>query len=179
MRVKSNSKKPLLMIASLALVVALSIGLTSAFLTSQQGLTNTFTPGEVACKVHETVTTNPETKVKEKSAIVVENTGTIPAYIRVAVVANTVDENGNITGSTDVSSLLNGSDWTPVNGYYYYNKIVEPEAPNNFTSDMLNGTIKLDGVQVTVLAQAIQAHGVNSAGKSAVFDAWGVDLGSN
>ena len=41
------------------------------------------------------------------------------------------------------------------------------------------GSITLDGVQVTVLAQAIQAHGVNSAGKSAAFDAWGVDLGSN
>jgi len=169
MRVKSNGKKPLLMIAALALVVALSIGLTSAFLTSTRGLTNTFTPGEVSCKVHETVSINEDTNKKEKSAIVVENTGTIPAYIRVAVVANTVDAEGNITGSANVSGSLGGEGWVlGADGYYYYTKIVEPERD---TSNLVKAPIPLSNIQVTVLAQAIQAHGV-SDGESAVAEAW-------
>ena len=175
MRVKSNGKKPLLMIAALALVVALSIGLTSAFLTSQQGLTNTFTPGEVSCKVHETVTTNKETGKKEKSAIVVENTGTIPAYIRVAVVANTVDAEGNITGNVEDFTFKLGDGWTKNGGYYYCNT---PVVPGDQTADLLDSSITLDGVQVTVLAQAIQAHGVTDGTPSvtAVKDAWGNNI---
>ena len=86
MRVKARSKKPLFMIAAFALIVALSIGLTSAFLTHKtEGLTNTFTPGSVTCRVEEGFNGN-----NEKSSITVRNTGTVPAYIRVAVVANTV-----------------------------------------------------------------------------------------
>ena len=110
MRVKSNGKKPLLMIAALALVVALSIGLTSAFLTSQQGLTNTFTPGKVSCEVVEDVRENYKTSIKVQniSENDYEKANLVPAYIRVAVVANTVDENGNIAGSADVSGSLGG-----------------------------------------------------------------------
>lgn len=170
MRVKSNGKKPLLMIAALVLVVALSIGLTSAFLTSKVGLTNTFTPGKVSCEVKETV------QNKVKSDIVVQNTGDIPAYIRVAVVANTVDAEGNITGNVENFTFDLGGGWTKNGGYYYCNT---PVVPGDQTADLLDSSITLDGVQVTVLAQAIQAHGVNSDGESAVFDAWGVVPGSN
>lgn len=169
MRVKSNGKKPLLMIAALALVVALSIGLTSAFLTSTRGLTNTFTPGEVSCEVKETV------QNKVKSDIVVENTGTIPAYIRVAVVANTVDAEGNITGSANVSGSLGGEGWVQgADGYYYYTKIVEPERD---TSNLVKAPIPLSNIQVTVLAQAIQAYGV-SGETPAVKEAWGSSVNS-
>lgn len=165
MRVKSNGKKPLLMIAALALVVALSIGLTSAFLTSQQGLTNTFTPGKVSCEVKETV------QNKVKSDIVVQNTGDIPAYIRVAVVANTVDAEGNITGNVEDFTFNLGDGWTKNGGYYYCNT---PVVPGDQTADLLDSSITLDGVQVTVLAQAIQAHGV-TGDLMAAEDAWKVN----
>ena len=164
MRVKARSKKPLFMIAAFALVVALSIGLTSAFLTAKTGgLTNTFTPGSVTCQVVERFTNN------EKSSITVKNTGTVPAYIRVAVVANTVDDEGNITGAADVSTHLAGTGWSENGGYYYYTGIVEP---NQSTGELLNSSINLSGKQVTVLAQAIQAHGVTGE-TAAVKDAWG------
>lgn len=180
MRVKARSKKPLFMIAAFALVMALSIGLTSAFLTHKtEGLTNTFTPGSVTCRVEEGFNGN-----NEKSSITVRNTGTVPAYIRVAVVANTVDAEGNITGAADAAvlnnKLVSNGSWNlnSDDGYYYYSGVVDP---NDSTLELLkpDESINLSGVQVTVLAQAIQAHGVNSAGKSAVFDAWGVVPGSN
>ena len=166
MRVKSNGKKPLLMIAALALVVALSIGLTSAFLTSQQGLTNTFTPGKVSCEVVENVSGGKKTVVQVKNP---QTDDAVPAYIRVAVVANTVDAEGNITGSANVSGSLGGEGWVlGADGYYYYTKIVEPERD---TSNLVKAPIPLSNIQVTVLAQAIQAHGV-SDGESAVAEAW-------
>lgn len=175
MRVKAKSKKPLLIVAAFALVAALSVGLTSAFLTSSKGMVNTFTPGEVACEVQETV------KDGVKSDIVVKNTGTIPAYIRVAVVANTVDAEGNITGSKDVSDKLveNGAWSLKADGYYYCTSVINP---GDFTADLLNANIQLSGIQVTVSAQAIQACGVTDNGEKAVKDAWGIDpttLGSN
>lgn len=176
MRVKSNGKKPLLMIAALALVVALSIGLTSAFLTSQQGLTNTFTPGKVSCEVVENVSDGKKTVVQVKNP---QTDDAVPAYIRVAVVANTVDAEGNITGSADVSGSLGGEGWVQGDdGYYYYTKIVEPKEPNNVTDNLLSDDIDLDGIQVTVLAQAIQAHGVTDGTPSvtAVKDAWGNNI---
>ena len=179
MRVKSNVKKPLLMIAALALVVALSIGLTSAFLTSKVGLTNTFTPGKVSCKVVEDFDTNNNKsliKVQNISENDNEKANLVPAYIRVAVVANTVDTEGNITGNVEDFTFKLGDGWTENGGYYYCNT---PVVPGDQTADLLDNSITLDGVQVTVLAQAIQAHGVNSAGESAVFDAWGVVPGSN
>ena len=173
MRVKSNGKKPLLMIAALALVVALSIGLTSAFLTSQQGLTNTFTPGKVSCEVVEDFDENKTSKTSIKVQNISENdnekANLVPAYIRVAVVANTVDAEGNITGSANVSGSLGGEGWVlGADGYYYYTKIVEPERD---TSNLVKAPIPLSNIQVTVLAQAIQAHGV-SDGESAVAEAW-------
>lgn len=175
MRVKAKSKKPLLIVAAFALVAALSVGLTSAFLTSSKGMVNTFTPGAVACEVQETVANGV------KSDIVVKNTGTIPAYIRVAVVANTVDDEGNITGAADVSSSLVQSDnWSlKDDGYYYCTSVIDP---GDFTEDLLNANIQLSGIQVTVFAQAIQAYGVTDNGEKAVKDAWGIDpttLGSN
>ena len=175
MRVKSNGKKPLLMIAALALVVALSIGLTSAFLTSQQGLTNTFTPGKVSCEVVENVSDGKKTVVQVKNP---QTDDAVPAYIRVAVVANTVDAEGNITGSANVSGSLGGEGWVQgADGYYYYTKIVEPKEPYNVTGNLLSGEIDLDGVQVTVLAQAIQAYGV-SGETPAVKEAWGSSVNS-
>lgn len=164
MRVKARSKKPLFLIAAFALVMALSIGLTSAFLTAKTGgLTNTFTPGSVTCQVVEDFEDNA------KSSITVKNTGTVPAYIRVAVVANTVDDEGNITGAVDVSTHLAGTGWSVNGNYYYYTGIVEP---NQSTGELLNSSINLSGKQVTVLAQAIQAQGVTGE-TAAVKDAWG------
>ena len=175
MRVKSNGKKPLLMIAALALVVALSIGLTSAFLTSKVGLTNTFTPGKVSCEVVENVSDGKKTVVQVKNP---QTDDAVPAYIRVAVVANTVDAEGNITGSANVSGSLGGEGWVQgADGYYYYTKIVEPKEPYNVTGNLLSGEIDLDGVQVTVLAQAIQAYGV-SGETPAVKEAWGSSVNS-
>ena len=83
-------------------------------------------------------------------------------------IANTVDDEGNITGAADVSNKLASSDWTNVGDYYYYNGVVQP---NETTENLLAEGIDLNGIQVTILASAIQAEP-----DSAVAQAWGVQF---
>lgn len=145
-------KPPMLLIVLLLLAIGTAGG-TLAFLTTRTTpVVNTFTPGEVSCRIVENVTDGIKSSVK------VKNAGNIDAYIRVAVVANTVDAEGNITGAADDDILRNAlaaSGWTKgADGYYYHNGVV---APNALTTELLSNPINLSGVQVTILASAIQS----------------------
>lgn len=158
-----TAKKASALTIAIILILVMAIGGTVAFLvTHTDQIVNTFQPTDVSCEINEKF--NDDNTVK--TSAVVENTGKIPAYIRVAVVANTVDADGNITGAKDVSNKLAGSGWTKVGDYYYYNGVVEP---NEKTENLLAEGIDLNGIQVTILASAIQAEP-----DSAVAQAWGV-----
>lgn len=144
----------------------MAIGGTVAFLvTHTDQIVNTFQPTDVTCEINEGFNDNNTVK----TSAVVQNTGKIPAYIRVAVVANTVDADGNITGEKDVSNELASSGWTKVGDYYYYNGVVQPKETTGQLLD--DDGIDLNGIQVTILASAIQAEP-----DSAVAQAWGVQF---
>lgn len=161
-----TAKKASALTIAIILILVMAIGGTVAFLvTHTDQIVNTFQPTDVTCEIIEDFNAD---KTVKKSAVV-ENTGKIPAYIRVAVVANTVDAEGNITGAADVRDKLASSGWTEVNGYYYYNGVVQPKET---TADILGADgIDLTGIQVTILASAIQAEPTN-----AVAQAWGVQF---
>ena len=101
-----------------------------------------------------------------KTEAVVKNTGKVPAYIRVAVVANTIDAQGNITGmKTLPDGWLNTENWAEGDGgFYYYKGVVQP---GDVTANLLKTGINLEGIQVTILASAIQ-----SMPDDAVKEAW-------
>lgn len=162
---RPGMRKGLTGLLALVLVLALAIGGTIAFLTLKtETKTNTFTPSQVTADVEEDV------KDGIKSNVQVKNTGDTPAYIRVAVIANSVDEAGNIIGSADVSASLCGSNWTAgSDGYYYYNGVVAPGALTD--GNLLKSDINLEGKQVTILAEAIQAEPAK-----AVTEAWGMSF---
>lgn len=63
-----------------------------------------------------------------KKDVKITNTGNMPEYFRVAVVANWVDADGNVLASQDVSLGTLGPNWTlnAKDGYYYYTKPVNP-----------------------------------------------------
>ena len=150
---------------ALILILAIGIGGTVAFLVANTDpITNSFTPANVTCEVNEDF--NSDNTVKTSATV--KNTGNIPAYIRVAVVANTIDDEKNVTGTADVSDKLASDKWTKLGDYYYYNEVV---AAGDSTSNLLKADIELDGIQVTILASAIQSE---PAG--AVADAWGVQF---
>lgn len=166
---KTNRPKHFAGLLALVLILVCTVGGTVAYLvTHTDPVVNTFTPGKVSCQVEEEFKDNDTVKTKA----VVKNTGNVPAYIRVAVVANTIDGEGNITGMETLPvGWLNAEKWTEVGGFYYYKGVVQP---GNVTANLLTADgIDLTGIQVTILASAIQ-----SMPDDAVNDAWKISYNS-
>ena len=156
---------------AIILVVVMTIGGTVAFLMdSTESVINKFTPASSGITIEE------EVKENCKTEIAVKNTGDTGAYIRVSLVANYYDENGNITGGAAVPNFtLNSEKWfLGDDGYYYYK---QPIAAGDVTDNLLASESKMqlkDNMQVTVLAQSIQASPT-----SVVHDKWGVTVNSD
>ena len=159
---KANRPKHFAALLAVVLILVCTVGGTVAYLVAQTDpVVNTFTPGKVSCQVEEDFDKDKTVKTEA----VIKNTGNVPAYIRVAVVANTVDGD-NITGmKTLPAGWLNEANWTEgSDGFYYYKGVVQP---GEKTDNLLKTGIPLTGIQVTILAGAIQ-----SMPDDAVEDAW-------
>lgn len=166
---------------ALALVLTLSVGGTIAYLiTDTRPVTNTFTPGNVACAVVESGWKDGNTTKKD---VTIQNTGNTDAYIRAAIVVTWQNADGNVLGKAPVLGsdytleLATDTGWdiTTSDGYYYYATAV---SANNSTGILINECKVLNPAPaegytlcVEVLADAIQATPIN-----AVKDAWGVTV---
>lgn len=157
-------------IISVVLILTLAVGGTIAFLsTKTDPVVNTFNPSQVTCSVVE------DFDGKTKTNVNVENTGDIPAFIRVKLVAyRTNDQGQHIGGVSEVPAFTLGKDWAKCGDYYYY---TYPVAPEEMPADSLAEVIKLtenytdvDGghQSIDVIAEAIQA-----GPEAAVKAAWG------
>lgn len=166
------------MVLSTLLLLALAIGGTVAWLTADTGeVANTFTPSHVACEVTENFDGTT------KSNVNVINTGDTEAYIRVKLVTYRVNNAGqHIGGTAEIPTFTLGENWVENGGYYYYTKPVERgQSPAENLTDSMTLTDSYDdadgGKQVIeVMAEAIQAKGVDSTGTPAVKLAWGVSV---
>lgn len=165
-----RNKKFLLGAVLVVLLLTFAVGGTLAYLVTQtDSVVNTFTPANVDTEIDETFVNNV------KSSIKVENKGNIPVYVRVALVGNWCDSNGNVVEPWNGSVTINSSDWIEGNdGYYYYTR---PLAASATTSNLLRSSItasaREDGAHlvITVLQQSIQAEPT-----TAVQNAWGVTV---
>ena len=157
------------LIIALALILVLAVGGTVAYIFTQTDpVINTFTPTEAK------ITVDEETSNNQKTEIIVKNNSTgVPVYIRVALVANMIDKDENVTGAASVPTFTLGDNWKEgSDGYYYYTKAVPV---GGSTGNLLQSPMTLDeNMQVVVLADAIQAMP-----QKAVIDAWGVTVDSN
>ena len=82
---KKMNKRFLAVLASVVLVLTMTVGATVAYLIDQSGpVTNIFTPSEVTSEVEEEF---PD-PYNVKQNVKIKNTGDAPAYIRAAVVFN-------------------------------------------------------------------------------------------
>ena len=159
-----RSRRPLLLLASLVLLLALAVGGTVAWLNSSSGpVTNTMIPGQVP------ITINEKFENGTKSDVSVTNNGNIDAYIRVAIVANAVDENGNIIAGKAPSYTVNETNWQYLDGYYYYKGAV---APDGRTEALFTGSVTVTNGELNILAESIQVLG-GTDGKTASVYAWG------
>lgn len=168
--------KMILIVFSIALLLAAAIGGTVAYLKTETAeVKNIFTPSEVTCEIHE-----DEFAGAVKTNVYVENTGNTDAYIRAAIVVTWKDENGKVYGKapelgTDYTWELNTADWTKNGNYYYHNDVVK--ANNGSETDKSDETSVLIitcspvagtapggyNLNVEILAQAIQTNAVSSA----------------
>lgn len=158
-------KKPLTLFVALVLLLTLAVGGSLAWLVSKDDVTNTMVPGQVPIQINETVSNNV------KSDVTVTNNGNIQAFIRVAIIANAVDEQGNVTTVGNKPSFTVSSAWKEINGYYYYNGIVEP---NGTTAPLFTTDVSFANGEINILAESIQVLGGVTSDGSASVDAWGV-----
>ena len=174
---KSN-KKSITMLVSLILIITIGVGGTLAYLVATTGeVKNTFTPSQVNISVDETLNGNTKSDVK-----ISNHNDSVKSYIRAAIVANWMDEDGNVWAATPVLgidyTMTTGGNWTlGTDGYYYHKGAVNPDAD---TSVLISSASPIteapaDGyyLSIEILAQGIQADGVDSEGKTPVELAWG------
>ena len=160
-----GSKKPLTLFVALVLLLTLTVGGSLAWLVSDDDVTNYMEPGRVPITINETVSNNV------KSDVYVTNTGNIQAFIRVAIIANAVDENGDIIVDTAPTYTVDSSKWTKIGDYYYYNGIV---GPGGTTAHLFTDKVVFAGGEINILAESIQVLGGVTSDGSASVDAWGV-----
>jgi len=163
-RIKKRSalrRRELLTALAVMLTLVLVIGGTVAWLIDvTDPVNNVFEPTEVTCYVYEEISGN------QKTAIRIQNTGVIDAYIRVIVSANYVNADGHICAAHGAPALPAnlGSGWKLQlqNDIYYYDAVV---APGGYTEPLFGSAVTLltadDGctVQMEIAASAIQAAG--------------------
>lgn len=164
------------LILSLCLIFALAVGTTFALLKANtEPVTNTFTAAKSDIKIDEDVTGG------QKKSIVVKNTGTAVSYVRVKLVMNWVDDNGNVSAEPVNITPSITDNWFLKDGIYYYKM---PVAPDGKTENLLKADSPITEpadkpagchLEVTVLAESIQA-----APSKAVEGAWtAVKVGSD
>lgn len=170
---RTNKRKATVLLASLALLIVLFVGTTTAFLIASDGpITNIFKSSRVTCQVNETSFDGTT-----KKNVTIFNTGDTEAYIRAAIVVTWKDKaddstsNGNVYGvapivNKDYTIELNLTDWIDgKDGFYYYKY---PVAPNGEEGSMTTALIKSCtviqdnapagyGLNVEILGSAIQS----------------------
>lgn len=180
-RRRRTRKTPVVLMAALLLLVCTAVGGTLAWLTTNtDSVENGFIPSQVSCNVTE------KFDGTTKEDVNVTNTSDISAYLRVKLVTYRVNEQGNhIGGIATVPNFTLGNGWVEKDGYYYY---THPVAPGKHPAANLIESIELErsyndadgGKQVIeVMAEAIQAQGVNSDGTPAVTLAWNVQVAAD
>lgn len=161
---KRTLARPVLLALSLILVLGLSVGGTLAFLIDgTDPVTNIFTPGEVTTEIDE----DWDKQVKKDVCIENKAESDVAVYIRATIVANWVDESGDIIAPAkegeDYTGFTSETGWVEQDGYYYWTKPVAPGASTGKLIDSCQpiANAKPEGahhLQMTILSQAIQAE---------------------
>ena len=182
-RGKTN-KKIYILLASIVLVLGLSIGMTAAYLMdNSSSVTNTFTPASVKVDVEESFEDNL------KKNVYLHNASDVKVFVRATVVEYWMDKNGNIVVNPEgcERSITWGSstDWTNVDGIYYYKNALDPNNKKGIrdgddTTDLIVEAVVTKLAEgytyhLDIYAEAIQAEGMNA---TSAQEAWAAASGS-
>ncbi|MBP3321371.1 MAG: hypothetical protein J6M12_03365 [Clostridia bacterium] len=170
---KKLNKKAVLTVALCLLISVAAVSGVWAYLVSKTDTkTNTFIPGSVTCAVEEDFQNGVKSDVK------IRNTGNVNAYIRVAVVATFVSDEGKVHATapvegTDYTVIWASDSWKKgTDGFWYHSSDVAPDA---LTSTLIKEATALaqppDGFRLNL---QIVASAVQSDPPAAVNEAWGI-----
>ena len=165
-----NGKRSLAALIALVLIICVAVGGTIAYIVTQTDkVENKFTPADVQIAIKE------EFDGADKSSITVQNVQddkNVPCYIRVKLVSNMQDKDGNVIGSAAINAFEPNDNWFKgADGCYYYKDVVNVGAS---TANLLADDSKItlaNGQVVEVLAEGIQA-----TPETAVTSAWPVTV---
>ena len=163
---KKMSKKYVMLFVLVLVILTGTIGGTYAYIiVKSDTVRNTFTVADCDVTVIEQVDDSAKKSIK------LQNTGDVPEYMRVAIVGNYVDEDGNIIAPWNETIAL-ASGWEKAGGFYYCKT---PVAIGALTPELLQAPIKCESLPdgaanlvIDVLAQAVQAEPID-----AVTEVWG------
>ena len=169
-----KTKQPVALVALLLLLCCTVAGTLAYLVDKTPEVKNTFEPAKVTTSVLE----DPFDGVTKKN-VRIKNTGNIPAYIRVAVVANWIDKDGNVYGGETPTEgtnykLVPANGWFEgSDGYFYYPTAIaaQNETPVLFKEVTQSGAPDGCSLRLTILADGIQSEPAD-----AVTQAWGVTV---
>lgn len=155
--VNKIGKKRLILVSILILIVAIAASTTIAWFTAQSAtLTNSFGIAEVTCQIDEEFTDNVKRNVR------VQNTGTMKAYIRVALIPLMLDGDDIVCPTSALEDIIMDVDtttWVYGNDGYYYCPV--PIDSSGYTPILINecriAPSSNYAFELQIVAQAIQA----------------------
>ena len=176
-------KRKLLILSVLAICIATLTTGTLAFFTHEAKAHNVITTGGVQIAVQEWADKEKQTPFENLDGIMpsmsatkiaeIKNTGASAAWVRVKVEKN-IQLQGNGAPDADLVELdLNTDDWKVQDGYYYYNKPLQPGEVTEpiFTAVTFDASMGNEyqhaTVSVDVSAQAVQTANNGDAAMAA------------
>ena len=173
---KAKVGKTAAVAVAVILAVVLAVGGTVAYLTTHtQELTNIFSPSTVMAKVE---------GGDDNGVYTIRNDGDVEAYLRVAIVANWLDNSlvDDLLGDSTIHwkqpefTVTASDNWDlGDDGFYYYKNPVaaQTDIADKLTVTLNNGESAPTGYKfsVQVIAEAIQSEPAE-----AVTEAWGVTV---
>lgn len=179
-----RSRKTLIILCSLILVVALPLTVYAYLTTRGNMVRDIFTQAQDPTP---TISEDFDGTTKENVAVSVGETG-YSVYVRAVIVVTWEDDQRYVHSTrpvegTDYTIQLNTEDWFFHNGFYYHKAAVNSgeDSAVLIHSCVQKGTApKGFQLQVEIIAQTIQSAGTTDAYDiPAVEDAWGVKVDGN
>ena len=129
-------KRKFLILSVLAIMVAILAANTLAYFTADTKAHNVITSGGVDIVLNEWANEDRTEPFENRTGVMpgtevtkiaeVTNTGTAPVWVRVQVMLDVYAADESQLSPEHVTLDFNETDWTYLNGYYYYNRALAP-----------------------------------------------------
>jgi len=173
-----KSKAKLLLIALAAILVTVLTQPTLAYYTTIGKATNVVTSGGIELKIHEKTADGSDFPAEGvyiipgdivSKQVSVENVCGHPFYLRVKLISGSTNE--TLSAEDCLKMDINTNDWTCQDGFYYFNRILEPgeTTPALFTQVEIVGS-KVDQTHIgSTLSLTVNAYAVQSENNPAEY----------